>query len=80
MGNDNFSSLMYLVNEIVAGKRVGCEKMVTSQATPESLGRPPSVVSWPPVGQNSRLSPNEVKGGIFREETHSIGRVGQLRR
>ena len=54
--------------------------MVTSQATLKSLGWPPRVVSWPPIGQNSRLSHNKVQGGIFREETHSIGRVGQFGR
>ena len=59
----------------VAGKRVQLEKMVTSQVTSESLGQLPSVDSWFLTGKNSRAKHSEVKEGLLREETHSIGRV-----
>ena len=47
---------------------------------PEVPGTPPRLGSWPPRGQNSRLSHNKVQRGIFREETHPTGRVGQFGR
>ena len=48
-----------------AGKKVGCERMVTSQVSGESLGRPPSVGSWLHAGKNSRAS--QSKEGLLRE-------------
>ena len=43
------------------------ERMVTSQVSGESLGRPPSVGSWLCAGKNSRASHSKVKEGLFRE-------------
>ena len=59
----------------VAGKKVGHEKMLTSQISGKPLGRP-SVGSWLRAGKNSRASHSKVKEGLFREiDTHSIDRV-----
>ena len=46
---------------------MGCERVVTSQVSGESLGRPPSVGSWLRAGKNSRASHSKVKEGLFRE-------------
>ena len=51
----------------VAGKKVGRERMVTSQVSGESLGRPLSVGSWLLAGKNSRARHSKVKEGLFRE-------------
>ena len=51
----------------VAGKKVGHEKMLTSQISGKPLGRP-SVGSWLRAGKNSRASHSKVKGGLFREQ------------
>ena len=62
------------------GKRVGWERMVTSQVMSESLGWPPSVCTWLHIGRNSRASHSEVKEGQSREETgytESLGHPGR---
>ena len=45
----------------VEGKRVGWERMVTSQVMSESLGWPPSVGTWLRIGRKSRMRQGEVK-------------------
>ena len=53
----------------VTGKRVGRERVVTSQVTAESLGWPPSVGSWLRAGRNSRANRGQVKEGSGRKHT-----------
>lgn len=52
----------------VAGKRVGCNRMVTSQVTSESLGLLPSMGSWLCIGKNSSESFSKLKEGLFMEK------------
>ena len=52
----------------IAGKRVGCNRMVTSQVMAESLGLLPSMGSWLHIGKNSSENFTKVKEGLFREK------------
>ena len=51
----------------VAGMNMGLERMVMSQVSGESLGRPPSVGSWLRPGKNSRANHSKEKEGLFRK-------------
>ena len=53
------------------GKRVRCERIVTSK----SPGWLPSVGAWLHSGNNSGVSPSKEKAGLFRKEAHSMERV-----
>ena len=44
---------------VLQGRKVGYERMVTSQVSGESLGWPPSVGSWLHTEKNSRVRHSE---------------------
>ena len=52
----------------VAGQRVGCNRMVTSQVMSESPGLLPSMGSWLRIGKNSSESFSKLKKGLFMEK------------
>ena len=64
---ENVKALI-LRNITVAGKRVGCNRMVTSQVTAESLGLLPSMGSWFCIGKNSSENFSKLKDGLLREK------------
>ena len=67
------------MNLSVSGKKMGCEIMVMSQVSGESLGWQPSVGSWLFAGQNSKVSiatRKKVYSGRYTLHRQSAGHLG----